>query len=153
LELSLIDVQSCHVASHVTWTNELTAAGSLRASVAELFAVVPHEKAHSHRAGYLMFGSGALALAGAGTFALLAHSARNELAQSCIDTGDNRICSDQARGSLAADRRWSILADASLGTGVVLAGIGAYLLWRNHGTRRSEREHVMIAPTADGWSV
>jgi hypothetical protein len=156
LELSLIDVERCRVASRASWTDELaspTTASGLRATVADLFSALPRSDTSSQRPAIWTLGGAAAALVGAGAFAWLAHSARRDLAALCLDSGNSRICPEQARGALAADRRWSILTDASLGASMALAGIGTYLLWRSSGDHRASRERVTVAPIAGAWSA
>jgi hypothetical protein len=152
LELTLIDVRTCRIESRSSLTEELNVlVDKLGNCAADLFGGMPREHERSHSAAYITLGSGAAVLAGAAAFALLARSARNELADLCLDDVNGRTCPGQARDALAADRRWSILTDLSVGVGLALVGTGLYLRLRNTGDApETGREHAVVPVAGPG---
>lgn len=78
----------------------------------------------------LLAGGGALLVTG-GVFAALTLSARSDASAACTDSPAGRLCSDDARGALTRDKTFGVVADLGILTGLVIGGVGAYLLVTN----------------------
>jgi hypothetical protein len=83
-------------------------------------------------AGWLVTGVGVAALAGAGYFGLQALSARKDAKKACSDAAPS-FCWKDARDPLDRDRRDSLIADVLGGAGLVVTGVGLYLVLRGPG--------------------
>jgi tetratricopeptide (TPR) repeat protein len=80
--------------------------------------------------GYVALGVGAVGL-GVGTFfGIQALSAKSDAEDACAENDGTRRCPARAEDALDDARSKALIADVSLGVGVVAAAVGAYLVLR-----------------------
>lgn len=76
----------------------------------------------------VLIGTGAAALAAGGVFGLLTLSARNDVSNGCTSGASGNLCSGDARSAIDRDKTFGLVTDIALASGIVLAGVGIYLL-------------------------
>lgn len=77
---------------------------------------------------WILIGGGAAVLATGGVFGILTLGARSEAKDGCTDTQAGYICSQAASSALDREKTFGLVADIGMASGLVLAGVGVYLL-------------------------
>jgi tetratricopeptide (TPR) repeat protein len=103
---------------------------------AELAARAPAEAAPGKPAAespsrvvpIVLIGSGAAALAAGGVFGLLTLSARSDVSKGCAASAGANLCSGEVRSAIDREKTFGLVTDIAVVSGVVLAGVGVYLL-------------------------
>jgi tetratricopeptide (TPR) repeat protein len=81
-------------------------------------------------AGYALLGVGVVGL-GLGTFfGLQALSSRSDAEDQCAEGGGVRRCPAAAQDALDTNQRNALIADISLGVGIVATAVGAYIVFK-----------------------
>lgn len=94
-------------------------------------------------------GAGAAALATAGVFGILTLSARSDVDAGCKDGPAGRLCNADVSSAIDRDKTFGLVTDIALVSGVVLGGVGVYLLLSGsrrpvvHGSSGSHATHPM----------
>lgn len=76
----------------------------------------------------VLLGAGGAALATAGVFGVLTLSARGDVDAGCKEGPAGRLCDREAVPAIDRDKTFGLVTDIALVSGVVLGGLGAYLL-------------------------
>lgn len=79
--------------------------------------------------------TGGAALVVGGVFGVMTLSAHSEAAEGCNSGPAGNLCSEKARSALDRESTFSLVTDISLASGIVLGGIGLYLLLSGGGDR------------------
>lgn len=79
--------------------------------------------------------TGGAALVAGGVFGIMTLSAHSEAAEGCKAGAAGNLCSDKAKSALDRESTFSLVTDISLASGIVLGGIGLYLLLSSGGDR------------------
>lgn len=88
----------------------------------------PLNQAPSRVLPIVLLGTGAAALAAGGVFGLLTLSARSDVAKGCSNVSAGSLCSESVRSAIDHEKTFGLVADVALASGVVLAGIGTYVI-------------------------
>jgi tetratricopeptide (TPR) repeat protein len=92
--------------------------------------------------GYVMLGVGALGL-GVGTyFGLQALGDKSDAEASCVEAGSQRRCPARAQDSLDETKQKALIADISLGAGLLAGALGAYLVL-SHGPKKAASSRML----------
>ncbi len=105
---------------------------------------VPPPSKSAPRLAYALVGTGAVALATAAVFGVVARGAHNDAAKSCVQT-DGNYCSTSARSALDREKRFALLTDTAAVVGIAAVTTGAYLLWRRRSSE-TKRRRTVAAP-------
>lgn len=101
----------------------------------------------------LMVGGGAL-IAGGVVFGVIALGARSDAEAMCRESGGSTFCPDEAGDALSRDTTFSILADASIGVGAVVAALGLYFLVSSGGEDEpASRARAGLVPRLGGGEL
>lgn len=98
-----------------------------------------------------LLAGGVAGLGASAGFGVLAVRARDEALGLCVSSGDGVLCPSAAGDALGRDRRYSLIADAALGSGAVLAAAGVAALLRVRGG--SAPLQAGVGPTPGGGVV
>ena len=79
-----------------------------------------------------LIGTGAAALAAGGVFGILTLSARSDVSKGCNDGSTGHLCSGDVRSAIDREKTFGLVTDIALASGIVLAGVGIYLLVTAH---------------------
>lgn len=77
---------------------------------------------------FVMLGTGAAALVTSAVFGGLTLAARSEAEPGCRSGSGGRLCSAEASAALGRDEAFGLVTDIALASGVILSGVGLYLL-------------------------
>jgi tetratricopeptide (TPR) repeat protein len=77
---------------------------------------------------WILVGGGAAVFVTGGVFGILTLGARSEAKDGCTDAPSGHICSQDASSALDREKTFGLVADIGMASGLVLAGVGAYLL-------------------------
>lgn len=92
--------------------------------------------------GYAMLGVGAVGL-GVGTFfGLRALGDKSDGEGACVDSSRGRLCPSSAQAALDGAQSKALIADVSLGVGIVASALGAYLVLST-GPEKSASTHIL----------
>jgi len=80
------------------------------------------------------------------TFGVLTLGVRDDVTALCVSQGDDLLCPTSTSEGLAQDRRFSLVADMSAGTGVLLVAAGVATLVRARGAGRAVQAGLAPAP-------
>ena len=84
-------------------------------------------------------------------FGLAASSARSDAEDLCPKTpAGARYCPASAQDAIDRDSRNSLIADITIGVGVIAIGVGAYLTFIKKGDVISSESQASIAPLPEG---
>lgn len=72
--------------------------------------------------------TGGAALVAGGVFGIMTLSAHGEAKEGCNEGAAGNLCSEKARSALDREKTFSLVTDISLVSGIVIGGIGLYLL-------------------------
>lgn len=76
----------------------------------------------------VLLGTGAAALAAGGVFGILTLSARSDASKGCTKAAAGSLCTGDVRSALDREKAFGLVTDIALASGIVLAGVGIYLL-------------------------
>jgi hypothetical protein len=118
-------------------------------------AARPATSGQGRTLAYGLLATSAASLGAGGYFAWRAVRARNAARDRCATTasGDAPSCWSTARRALDRDRKFSLLADVAVATGVVAAGAGAFFLLRGSRSSGNQGLEVLAAPLSGGGEV
>lgn len=88
----------------------------------------PPPESHTPVAPIVLMGVGGAALVAGGVFGVLTLSARSEASDGCKDGASGKLCTSDATSALDREKTFALVTDIALGSGIILAGIGVYLL-------------------------
>lgn len=80
----------------------------------------------------VLISTGAAALAASGVFGILTLSARSDVSKGCTDGATGNLCSGDVRSAIDREKTFGLVTDIALASGIVLAGVGIYLLVTSH---------------------
>jgi tetratricopeptide (TPR) repeat protein len=103
------------------------AEAATRAPATTPATTAPHE-GPSRVVPIVLIGTGAAALAAGGVFGMLTLSARSEASKGCTKAGPGNLCTGDVRSALDREKTFGLVTDIALASGIVLAGVGIYLL-------------------------
>ncbi len=86
--------------------------------------------------------AGGAALATGGVFGVLTLSARSGVEDGCKDSAGGHLCSSDAGSAIDREKTFGLIADITVASGIVLAGVGAYLLLS--GGKESARAQAIV---------
>jgi tetratricopeptide (TPR) repeat protein len=92
----------------------------------------------------VLLGTGGAALVAAGVFGVLTLSARSDLETGCKDGPPGKLCTGETSSALDRDYTFGLLTDIAAVSGVVLGGVGLYLLL----THKEEKPYVYVGKKA-----
>ncbi|MBS2014632.1 MAG: tetratricopeptide repeat protein [Deltaproteobacteria bacterium] len=72
--------------------------------------------------------TGGAAIVAGGVFGIMTLSAHGEAKEGCNEGAAGNLCSEKARSALDREKTFSLVTDISLASGIVIGGIGLYLL-------------------------
>jgi tetratricopeptide (TPR) repeat protein len=75
-----------------------------------------------------LIGIGGAALVTSGIFGVLTLSARSDVEAGCKDGPAGRLCDANAQSAIDRDKTFGLITDITLVSGVIIAGLGVYLL-------------------------
>lgn len=84
----------------------------------------------SRAASYALLATGTVALTAGVVFGVVARDANSDALEHCSTVDGRRLCLEGADSALDRERRFAMLADISIATGLVASAAGGYLLWR-----------------------
>jgi hypothetical protein len=76
----------------------------------------------------ILLGTGGAALITGGVFGVLTLSARSDASKGCKDSPTGHLCSGEVSSAIDREKTFGLVTDIALASGIVLAGIGVYLL-------------------------
>lgn len=91
-------------------------------------AVVTPAKPSGSITPWILIGGGGVLLATGAVFGVVALGARSDAKSGCADTPSGHLCDADARSALDRETTFGIVADVGIVTGLVLGGIGTYML-------------------------
>jgi tetratricopeptide (TPR) repeat protein len=80
-----------------------------------------------------LISTGAAALAAGGVFGILTLSARSEASKGCTSASGGNLCTGDVRSAIDREKTFGLVTDIALASGIVLAGVGIYLLVSSRG--------------------
>jgi tetratricopeptide (TPR) repeat protein len=89
---------------------------------------LPPREGPSRAVPIVLIGAGAAALAAGGVFGILTLSARSEASKGCTKASAGSLCTGDVRSALDREKTFGLVTDIALASGIVLAGVGIYLL-------------------------
>lgn len=100
---------------------------------------------------WILLGGGGAVLATGAVFGILTLGARSDAKSGCADVSSGHLCDADARSALDREKTFGLVADIGILSGVVLGGIGAYLLL----TEKSAEPYMKIGvrPSPGGGGV
>ncbi len=102
---------------------------------------------------YSLLGGGALLVGGGLVAGLVSRNAGSDAEKFCTSSG---LCETGAKSSLDRERNFGILADVAIGAGVVVAGVGVFLLLTGDKESRAARVSGFrfdLTPQTDGLQL
>ncbi len=122
---------------------------SLRERDCPVCPVVPPAKPErsSRLVSYGLLGAGVVAVSTGVVFGVVARDAHGDAQAGCRDSG---LCPESAQSDIDRERRFSLMADVSIGLGVVAVAAGVYTTLRASARdeRAERRERMVVAPAA-----
>jgi len=104
--------------------------------------------------GWVLLGAGGAALGAGAIFGAMALSARKDVDAACKESAGQKLCDVSASDARDRDQRYSLLADVSLGVGVVAVGAGVYfLVTAPSGPRAAKRFGADVALSPSGGAL
>jgi tetratricopeptide (TPR) repeat protein len=101
---------------------------------------------------WILIGGGGVVFATGAVFGILTLGARSDAKNGCTDAPSGHLCSEEASSALDREKTFGLVADIGMLSGLVLAGVGTYLLLTNkpsHGLRALE-PHVKVGVRPGG---
>jgi tetratricopeptide (TPR) repeat protein len=99
----------------------------------------PAHESPSKALPIVLLGTGAAALAAGGVFGVLTLSARSDVSKGCTSGSGGNLCSGDVRSAIDREKTFGLVTDIALASGIVLAGVGIYLLVTSHGDEAKVR--------------
>lgn len=93
----------------------------------------PAAESPSHTVPFILIGTGAAALAAGGVFGILTLSAHSDVSKGCTSGGGGNLCTGDVRSAIDREKTFALVTDIALASGIVLAGVGIYLLVSQRG--------------------
>ncbi len=109
--------------------NELAALRAKKCPTCDV-AAPPRASRASRAASYALLATGTVALTAGVVFGVVARDANSDALEHCSTVDGRRLCLAGADSALDRERRFAMLADISIATGLVASAAGGYLLWR-----------------------
>jgi tetratricopeptide (TPR) repeat protein len=78
--------------------------------------------------GYVLLGVGAVGIGAGAFFGVQALGDKSDAEDACADSSDGRRCPASAQGAVDDAKSKALIADVSLGVGIVAAAVGGYLV-------------------------
>ncbi|MDB4942753.1 MAG: Tetratricopeptide 4 [Labilithrix sp.] len=105
----------------------------------------PPPESHTPVGPIVLMSLGGAALVAGGVFGVLTLGARSDVSKGCKDAaGGGKLCTSDASSAIDKEKTFSLVTDISLASGIVLAGVGVYLLVSGGDTHKAHA--VMNAP-------
>lgn len=99
----------------------------------------PPPESPSRTLPVVLLGTGAAALAAGGIFGIMTLSARSDVSKGCTSGASGNLCSGDVRDAIDREKTFGLVTDIALASGIVLAGVGIYLLVSSHGDEAKVR--------------
>lgn len=91
----------------------------------------PRRKPETPLLPWILIGGGGVVLATGAVFGVLALGARSEAKDGCTDSPSGHLCTADASSALDREKTFGLVADIGILSGLVLGGVGTYLLLTN----------------------
>jgi tetratricopeptide (TPR) repeat protein len=88
----------------------------------------PPAEGPSRAVPIFLVSTGVAALAAGGVFGILTLSARSEVSKGCATGSGGNLCSGDVRSAIDREKTFGLVTDIALASGIVLAGVGIYML-------------------------
>jgi tetratricopeptide (TPR) repeat protein len=118
----------------------------------ESAASVAEVKSHGRSSpilGFSLLGVGAVGIGVGTVFALAASGSHSDAKALCMDRPGGTVCPASAQGAVEAEKRSALLADISIGAGLVAAAVGVLLVLDLGGSKESATM-VSVTPMRSG---
>jgi hypothetical protein len=103
--------------------------------------------------GYVLIGVGALGI-GAGTFfGIRALGSKSDAEELCVENAGALRCPESASDSLSSNTRSAVIADVSIGVGLVAAAVGTYLVIKSKSAESATSAQLRAAAGPRGGSL
>jgi hypothetical protein len=103
--------------------------------------------------GYVLIGVGALGI-GAGTFfGIQALGSKSDAEELCVENAGARRCPESASDSLSSNTRSAVIADVSIGIGLVAAAVGTYLVIKSKSAESATSAQLRAGAGPRGGSL
>ncbi len=92
----------------------------------------------------ILLAAGGAALVTGGVFGVLTLSARSDASKGCKDSPSGRLCGSDVGSAIDREKTFGIVTDITLASGIVLAGVGVFLLLSGGGKEASARAQAIV---------
>ncbi|CAN5711996.1 hypothetical protein BH11MYX4_BH11MYX4_08130 [soil metagenome] len=94
----------------------------------------------------LLLATGGAALATGGVFGVLTLSARGDASKGCTDSPSGHLCTGDVRSAIDREKTFGLVTDIALASGLILAGVGVYLLVSGGKEPSAKAQAIVNAP-------
>jgi tetratricopeptide (TPR) repeat protein len=137
--------------------NQVPAQSTQAAPIAGSETSAPNTSVGSDRPtpvlGFVLVGVGAVGVGIGAFFGIQALGSKSDVEQACPEAGDTRRCPRSESETLSANRRDALIADVSIGVGLVAAALGTYFIIKNPSSKDSASASVHAAAGPQGGSL
>jgi tetratricopeptide (TPR) repeat protein len=103
--------------------------------------------------GYVLIGVGAIGLGTGAFFGIQALGSKSDAEELCTDSAGARRCPASASDSLSSNTRSAVIADVSIGVGLVAAAVGTYLVIKSKSAESTTSAQVRAGAGPRGGSL
>lgn len=115
--------------------------------------VVPPPKESGSITPWILIGGGGVLVATGAVFGVLTLGARSDAKNGCTDSAAGHLCDADARSALDREKTFGLVADIGIVSGIVLGGIGTYLLLTDKPAEPKVKVGVRTLPGGGGVQV
>jgi tetratricopeptide (TPR) repeat protein len=103
--------------------------------------------------GYVLVGVGALGVGAGAFFGVRALSTKSDAEQLCNESSGTRRCPASASDALSSNTRNAVIADVSIGVGLVAAAVGTYLIIKSKSARSETTAQLRAGAGPQGGAL
>jgi hypothetical protein len=103
--------------------------------------------------GYVLVGVGAIGIGTGAFFGIQALGSKSDAEELCTESAGTRRCPASASDTLSSNTRSAVIADISIGVGLVAAAVGTYFIIKSESTASATSARVRAAAGPRGGSL
>jgi tetratricopeptide (TPR) repeat protein len=103
--------------------------------------------------GYVLIGVGAIGIGAGAVFGIQALGSKSDAEELCVENAGARRCPASASDSLSSNTRSAVIADVSIGVGLVAAAIGTYFVIKSKSAESATSAQVRAGAGPRGGSL
>ncbi len=92
----------------------------------------------------ILLAAGGAALVTGGVFGVLTLAARSDVSKGCKDAPGGHLCGSDVGSAIDREKTFGLVTDITLASGIVLAGVGVFLLLSGGGKEASARAQAIV---------